>query len=240
MPHLVDHFIEQFGGVGDYEESAFVLFEVAAQPFDGVGVQVVCGFVEDQGVGVREQDARQFDASALAAGQGAQGRLITSWGSPRLEAMACASGLCGVSAGFFEILHRLVVAVHRLRHHVRVGVGHVPFRFAQACDDGGDVTGAHHAVERSLLRVGGMGVLRQVAEFAADAHRAGGGQQVAGDHTREGGLARAVAADKADLVAFAHVEVGGVQQGACTDLNLESLRFDWHASPSFLCCVHGV
>ena len=72
MPHLVHHFIQQFRGVGDDQEAALVLLQVAAQPFDGVRVQMVGGLVENQRIGVGEQDSRQFDTTALTAGQGAK------------------------------------------------------------------------------------------------------------------------------------------------------------------------
>ena len=76
-----------------------------------------------------------------------------------------------------------------------------------------------------------MRVLRQIPELAGHAHLAAGGQHLAGDHARQRGLAGAVAADQTDLVSLGYVEVGGVQQRACTDLNLQSLRLDGHRSP---------
>ena len=59
-------------------EAALVAGQVAAQPGDRVGVEVVGGLVEQQDAaavlaGVGEQDAGQLDAAALAAGEGADG-----------------------------------------------------------------------------------------------------------------------------------------------------------------------
>ena len=47
MPYLVHHFIQQFGGVGDDQESTLIFLQVSAQPFDGVGVQMVGRLVKD-------------------------------------------------------------------------------------------------------------------------------------------------------------------------------------------------
>ena len=73
-----------------------------------------------------------------------------------------------------------------------------------------------------------MRVLRQVAELAGDAHLAGGGQHVTGDHAGQRGLAGAVAADQTDLVSLGHMEVGGVKQRARADLNFKSLHLNSH------------
>ena len=101
--------------------------------------------------------------------------------------------------------------------------------FAYAFDDAGDVSRAHHAVQCGLLRVGGMRVLWQIAEFAGDTYLAGGRQHIAGDHTGQRGLACSIASDQTDLVPLGNVEVGGMQQRARTDLNLKSLRLNRHA-----------
>ena len=74
-----------------------------------------------------------------------------------------------------------------------------------------------------------MRVLRQIAELAGNAHLAGSGQHITGDHAGQRGFAGAVASDQTDLVAFGDMEVSGMQQRACADLNLKLLRFNRHA-----------
>ena len=233
MPHLVDDLVEQLGGMGDDEEAALVLLEIPAQPFDGVGVQMVGGLVEDERVRVGEEDARQFDAAALAAGQGAELLLHDLLRQAERSRHRGRLGLGRVAAGLVEVLHGLVVTVHGLRHHVRIRVGHPLLGLADAVDDRSDVARAHHAVECGLLRIGGVRVLRQVAEFAGDAHLAGRGQHVAGDDAGQCGLAGTVAPDETDLVAFGDVEVGGMQQGPRPDLNLQTLCIDRHVASPF-------
>ena len=74
-----------------------------------------------------------------------------------------------------------------------------------------------------------MRVLRQIAELAGNAHLAGSRQHITGDHAGQCGFAGAVASDQTDLVAFGDMEVSGMQQRACADLNLKLLRFNRHA-----------
>ena len=77
-----------------------------------------------------------------------------------------------------------------------------------------------------------MRVLRQVAKLAGNTYFAGGRQHVAGDHTGQRGLAGTVAAHQTNLVSLGHMEIGGMEQGARADLNLQTLCLDRHASPA--------
>ncbi len=230
MPYLVHHFVKQLRRVGDDQESAFVFLQIATEPFDGIGVQMVGRLVEDQRVGVGEQNPCQFDPSTLSSGERAQ--LLAHHLLRQSEACRHGGrfGLRRVASGLFEILHGLVVTVHGLGHDVRIRVGHVLFGLAYALDDGGDVSSAHHTVERGLLGIRRMRVLREVTKLARDAHFAGRRQHVAGDHAGQRGLAGAIAADETDFVAFGDMEVGGMQQRARANLNLKPLRLNRHAS----------
>src|SRR4051812_32678731 len=61
--------VEEVAVVGDRDHRALVLVEVALQPRDGLGVEVVGGLVEQQQVRGGEQQPAQRDAAALAAAQ---------------------------------------------------------------------------------------------------------------------------------------------------------------------------
>ena len=92
-------------------------------------------FVEDQCVRIREQDAGQFDTTTLAAGKSTQ---LLAHDLLR-QAKACRHcgrfGLSRIAAGLFEILHSLVVTVHRSGHDVRIRIGHLLFSLADTTDD---------------------------------------------------------------------------------------------------------
>ena len=88
---LVDDRLDQVDVVGDHDEAAAVGLEVVAQPDDRVGVEVVGRLVEEQGVGVREEDAGQLDAAALTAGERVQGLAEHPVGQAEAAAMVAAS-----------------------------------------------------------------------------------------------------------------------------------------------------
>ncbi len=55
--------------MGHQDDAAREVFQVMLQPGDALGVQVVGGFVQQQHVGLGQQQAGQGDAAALAAGE---------------------------------------------------------------------------------------------------------------------------------------------------------------------------
>ena len=58
--------------MADDHQAAAVGLQMVAEPDDRVGVQVVGGLVQQQGLGVAEQDPGQLDPAPLATGQRAQ------------------------------------------------------------------------------------------------------------------------------------------------------------------------
>ena len=64
----VDGLADELDVVRDDDQSAAVALQELAQPHDAVGVEVVRGLVEDHRLRVREQDARELDATPLPAG----------------------------------------------------------------------------------------------------------------------------------------------------------------------------
>ncbi len=72
VPHLVDDVPEQVAIVADHDQPAAMRTEEVSQPPDRVGVEVVGGLVQEQRLGVTEEDAGQFDPPPLPAGQGPQ------------------------------------------------------------------------------------------------------------------------------------------------------------------------
>ena len=62
--------VEEVAVVGDRDDGARVLLEEALQPVDRLGVEVVGRLVEQQQVGVAEEQPGERDAALLAAGQG--------------------------------------------------------------------------------------------------------------------------------------------------------------------------
>ena len=105
---------------------------------------------------------------------------------------------------------------------VRVGRRHVVLGLPQLRYDVVEPPSGQDAVQREHLGVAGAGVLRQVADTAGPGDGAAGGKCLAGQDLGERGLAGAVAADQADLVAGGDPErhVVHEQAGARADLEL--------------------
>ena len=166
MEHLVDDGVEQLSVVGDDDQPAGEALQVAAQPHDRVGVQVVGRLVEQQGLGVGEQDPRQLDAAPLAAREGLQrlrehaigqaevGRDPRRLGLGRVTARGHERGL-GPGVGG----HGFVADPPARGGHGVLGLAHPAHHVVEAAR-------AKDAVARDLLRIARAGILRKVPELA--------------------------------------------------------------------------
>ena len=70
--------VEEIAVVRDDHRRALPLAQIAFQPFDGGDVQVVGGLVQQQQVGIGEQQARQEGARALPAGEMLERQVIVA------------------------------------------------------------------------------------------------------------------------------------------------------------------
>ena len=70
---MVGHPVEEVPVVGDDDQGAFEVEQVFFQDVEGQDVQVVGRFVEDQQVGLLDQDGEQVEPAAFAAGEAGDG-----------------------------------------------------------------------------------------------------------------------------------------------------------------------
>ncbi len=210
--------------VADHDHAALVLLEEVAQPDHGVGVEVVRRLVQDQRAGVREQDAGQLDAAPLAARQGPEGLVQDAVRQGEVRGDRCGLRLRRVPAAREELLLQGRVAVDRLLGDRGVGGAHALRGLGHLQRDGAEPAGVEDAGARELVGVAGPRVLRQVADLAPPLDLAVGGHEVAREHLGEGGLAGAVAADEADLVAVGDAELDVRHQSAGADGDLEAVH----------------
>jgi hypothetical protein len=128
MQHPGDGLREQLDVVADDHEAAAVAREKPTQPHDGVGVQMVGGLVEEQGVCIGEQDAGELDAPALPAGQRAE----LLFQHPLRQTQARRDGgrlrLRRVAAAGAEVGVRARVALHAELGDLGIARCHVLFR----------------------------------------------------------------------------------------------------------------
>ena len=184
--------VEEVAVVGDDQDGAGVIAQVALQPGDAFGVEMVGRLVEQQQLGLLQQQPAERDAAALAAGElgdvGVVGRAVER-----------VHGLGDLGIEVPQVL--AVDDVLELRHLVGVLVGIVHRQLVVAVEQralGADPLlhiAAHGLVGielRLLLQVADAGALRDPAlagEVGVDA----------GHDAQQRRLARAVDAEHADL-----------------------------------------
>ena len=108
--------------MGDQDDRALVLGQVRLEPRDRLGVEVVGGLVEQQQVGVLEQQLAERDAAPLTAGEvrdrRVEGRDLEGVGG-LLEAAVQVPDPLGVHGGL-----ELVVLVGKLLGLLALGLAH--------------------------------------------------------------------------------------------------------------------
>ena len=227
VPHLVDDGLEQLDVVTDHDEAAAVGGEEAAQPGDRVGVEVVGGLVEQQRLGVGEQDARQLHATALTAGQRAQRLGEHPVGQAQVGADAGGVALGGVPAHGGELVLQPAVPAHRLVPlGVVGGLGHGHLRLGELVLQDVEAAAGQHPVAGGDVEVAAARVLREVADLADEVDLAGVRDALPRQRGEGGGLAGAVAPDQADAVTRLHTEGGVADEDAGAGAKLEAGRRD--------------
>ena len=180
------------------DHGAGVALQEDLQPLHAFRVQVVGGLVQQQHVGLAQQQPAQRDAALLAAGQRADGRV------PRRQAQRVGGDLqlqVGVLAagGGDDRLQLGLLGRQLVEIGIGLGIGGIDLVEPRL--------GGEHAADALLHRLAhGLGrvelrLLRQVADVQAR-HRHGLAFDVLvqpGHDLQQGGLARAVEAEHADL-----------------------------------------
>ena len=219
----VDGLADELDVVADHDQPALVVLQELAQPHDAVGVEVVRRLVEDHRLGIGEQDAGELDATALTTREGLQRLVEDAVGQGEVVRDGRRLGLGRVAAERLEPLGEVAVALHRLRGDCGVVVAHL--RGDASCMPSASEPSPRASRMRVRASISGIArarILRQVAELAGAVDAAVGGEQVAGEHLGQRGLAGAVATDQADLVAVGDAErdVRHEHAGAHADLEV--------------------
>ncbi len=197
--------VEEVAVVGHGDDRARILLEEMLEPAHRLGVEVVGRFVEQQHVGLRQQQPAQRDAAPLAA------RDLRDVGVPRRQAQRV--------GGHLELVVE-VVAVGRLDDRlelrllggdlvevgVRLGVGRIDgLELRERVRDVGD---RHLDVAAHVLGRIELGLLREEADLDAGLRSRLALEILvhAGHDPQQRGLARAVETEHADLGAGEEAE----------------------------------
>ena len=204
--------VEEVAVVGDDEDGVRVLDQVLLQPGDGLGVEVVGGLVEEQHLGLLEQEPAEGDAALLAAGEGVDGGVVGR-AAQRLH------GDVDLGVEVPEVLgvDLVLEGGHLLHQRVGIVLGDLHRDFVVALEEGALGGDAFHDVAADVERGVELGLLGEVADVDA---LGGPGLALevlveAGHDAQERGLARAVDADDADLHAGQEARGGCSRRPSC-------------------------
>ena len=171
------------------------------------------------GAGVGEQDARQFDAPPLAAGQRAPAagrapdradrgsrRYAPPRSRPRTRRARRSAPPAAVAAQQSGVVRRL---------------GELHLCLGDVGDERVEPASGQHPVAGEHLEVAGARVLREVADRPGAINASGVRQRLAGEHTQACRLAGAVAPDEPDAVSGLHAQRRRLEQDASAGAQLE-------------------
>ncbi|GAA2784185.1 hypothetical protein GCM10020219_064620 [Nonomuraea dietziae] len=167
---------------------------------------MVCRLVQKESFCPTEENSRQFHPSALTAGERFQRLLEHAVGQAEAGGDRGRLGLGRVAAEDVHLVLEPAVALDRLVAHLRVVARHAELGLVELAQHLVEAAGRQDAVAREHLQVALAGVLGEVADAARGGDRSGGGHPLTGQDLGEGRLARAVAADQADLVSWVDPE----------------------------------
>ncbi len=196
--------------MGDGHDGAGVVLQGALEPRDRVGVEVVGGLVEQQQVGLRQQDACERDTTPLTAGE------VVDGGVSGRAAQRVHGDVDGA-------VHVLVAGCSHLRFEfgllgadlfvVGVGIGVAGEHGVVLLLERDRVSHAVHHVAADVLRLVEVRLLGQVAHGVAGGEACDAVVLVveAGHDLQQRRLARAVVPDDADLGAGEEREVDVAQ-----------------------------
>ena len=185
-------------------------------------VEVVGGLVEQQHVGAREEDARQFDAAPLPAGEGVEALAQDPVRQPQGVGDLGGLGVGGPPALVGELLVKAHVALHGPLLARALGGGHLLLGAPDAGDDLVDAPHRHDAVAGQHRLVADVGVLREVADGARGGDRPrvlrrAPAVGLPGQQAHGRGLSGAVAPHEADAHALVDAEAGVAHEFARSD-----------------------
>ena len=216
--HMRDAGVHERPVVGDEKDRAVVAREELLEPADALEVEVVGRLVEQQQVGVAQQQLRERDAHLPAAREVAGGLVEVLDGEAETREDLPGARLELVAAEALEAVLRRAVALEQAVELVSGGgLGDLALELAHAALHLLHlVGGVHHLGKRALL-AREVGLLLEVAhrDVAGEAHGALVGALLSHDDAQEGGLARAVGPDERPALPRVELQRGpGVEDPA--------------------------
>ena len=150
--------------MGHGDDRAGVLVEEALQPLDRLGVEMVGRLVEEEQVGMLEEESSEGDAALLAARQGRDVRVVGRAAEGLHRDLDVALDVPGVGRVDLVLEGRLL---RPDRLVVGVGLGPLGHHGVVLVEEGLDLANAVHDVALDVLGGVELGLLAQVADGEA-------------------------------------------------------------------------
>ena len=225
---IVHHIVEQVPLVADDHDGGAIGFQEVFQPHGGFKIKVVRRLVEQQQIGLGEQQRGQRDAHPPAAGVTVQRAVLRCF--IKAEADQDAAGArrrrIGIDGDQPLVHFRQAMGIAMAGNEVLL------FQHQRVALD----IGSHHGFERR--RRAGRGFLRHIAHAGGLGHvdAAAVRLQRTGDDLHQRGLAGAVAADEADAAAWRQRRAGIVEDGPAAKADGDGIDGQHAMRPSMLRC----
>ncbi len=183
---------------------------------------MVGGFVEQQRLGLREENARELHAPALASRERLQFLGEHTIRQPERCGHLRSLGVRSPAARRRELLIEPHVAFHRLDLAIAGLRGHLVLRLADAPESRVNPARRKNAIARQFRRIARVGVLRQIADLATAGDLTGVLDNLRGDalprkQPRQSCLTGTVATDQSNPHSFIDAEIGVDHEFAGTD-----------------------
>ena len=101
--NMTDHLVEEVAIMGNQHQRARIALEPGFQPEDGVKVEVVGGFVEQQQIRRTHQRLREVQTHPPAAGEAADRKIHLLVGKAQAGQQLARSGVSGIAVGIVEL-----------------------------------------------------------------------------------------------------------------------------------------
>ena len=240
LGHAVDHVVHELAVVADNDDGALIAAQKALEPFHRLKIQVVCGLVEHEHLGIADQKLGQRDAHLPTAGEVRGGLLDVAFLEAQAEQHAADLGLDGVAAQHLVGVARATgggklalvgVIAQRLLQLAQalLGFQDLHLRGHNLLEDG-----AIGHLDGFLLQVAHAGALREQDAALV-------GVLAAADDVEHGGFAGAVGAYERQAVVFLQLERDVGEQRAPAERLRQMLNLHDHGAttPSALKRTHA-
>ena len=227
----VDGLTDELDVVRNDDQAALVVLQELPQPHHTVGIQVVRRLIEDHRLRVREEDAREFDATALTARKRAERLVEDAVGQRQVVGDRGRLGFGGVPAERLEALGERSIPSHGARRYIGVVIGHREACLVHPDRKLAEAPRIQDAGAGQVFGITRARILGQVPELPAAIDASGSWQKVAREHLCECRLACTIAAYEPDLVARAHTEGDVRHEHPGAHANLEVVHGEHSKAP---------